>query len=87
MEDPMTIENPSAKRRQYVGDQMVQNRPSGEARKGVNVLNTSDPNHPAINPFVPVKNQTGSHNGDQGSIQSGQTANGNNDQSKDQSKE
>ncbi len=31
-----------------------------ELRKGVNVLNTSDPSNPAVNPFVQSQNQNAS---------------------------
>jgi hypothetical protein len=34
----------------------------GELRKGVNVLNTSDPKSPAPNPFVQAQNQAAGQN-------------------------
>jgi hypothetical protein len=34
----------------------------GELRKGVNVLNTSDPKNPAPNPFVQAQNQAVAQN-------------------------
>jgi hypothetical protein len=43
-----------------VTEQRVDLRPSGndDVRKGVNVLNTSDPKNPAPNPFVQNQNGT-----------------------------
>jgi hypothetical protein len=47
---------------QYLTDQRVDLRASGnDVRKGVNVLNTSDPKNPAPNPFV--QNQPGGSQG------------------------
>ena len=49
----MTINNRKWGARQFATDQRVDLRPSGnDVRKGVNVLNTSDPKNPAPNPFV-----------------------------------
>jgi hypothetical protein len=46
--------------RSYVGDQRVElTSTGGDVRKGVNVLNTSDPKNPAPNPFVQNQNQGG----------------------------
>jgi hypothetical protein len=36
--------------------------PGSELRKGVNVLNTSDPKNPAPNPFVQAQNQAVAQN-------------------------
>ena len=38
--------------RQLTSDQRVDLRPGNDVRKGVNVLNTSNPQNPAPNPFV-----------------------------------
>jgi hypothetical protein len=47
---------------QYITDQRVEIKPAGEARKGANVLHTSDVNNPAINPFVPIETQVSQAN-------------------------
>ena len=45
--------------RQFARDQReVATRPPDEIRKGVNVLNTSDPKNPAPNPFVVAQNES-----------------------------
>jgi hypothetical protein len=77
----MTIDQNAEVPLQRVTEQRVQNQPSGEARKGVNVLNTSDPSHPAINPFVPIENQTVAQTTDQNASQSSQADQGNNGKS------
>jgi hypothetical protein len=49
--------------RQLITDQRADIvSPGGELRKGVNVLNTSDPKNPAPNPFVQAQNQATSQN-------------------------
>lgn len=75
----MTTEDQNSQPRQYVGEQRAEIKLPGEARKGVNVLNTSDSKNPAINPFVPVQNQTSN----QQASQSTQSNQGNNSQSKE----
>ena len=58
----MDLKDNAKKSRQYANDQRIEINPSRELRKGVNVLNTSDPKNPASNPFVPAQNQKGSNN-------------------------
>lgn len=62
--------------RSCVGDQRVELKSGGDVRKGVNVLNTSDPKNPAPNPFVQNQNQ-GGHGGQQNT--GNQSSSGNSD--------
>jgi len=68
----MTIENTKEAVKKLVTDQQVKLPTSGsEVRKGVNVLSTSSPENPALNPFVQnqgklqEKQESSSNNSDQ----------------------
>jgi hypothetical protein len=58
--------------RNLVTDQRADTVSPGELRKGVNVLNTSDPKDPAPNPFVQAQNQTVNQNQQTNSDTAGQ---------------
>ncbi len=54
--------------RQVLTDQRADMVPPGaEVRKGVNVLNTSDPTNPVVNPFVQAQNGAASQSQQAGS--------------------